>query len=123
MRQVYNRVFAIPWLTGDSGYVYSERIQPGYVLHVLSCSAHSPARHASDNAIIGISQGGEEIIITAQAPLAAQDAIDAPNDFYVGEGGRVYAKFTDARNTDSIAIHINGEILPLCDWERSEGSR
>lgn len=117
MRQVYNRSFTVAFTTGDSGYVFADRIEPGFVLHVHSCSAYSPARHASDNAVIGIRSGGQDIIVTAQAPLAAQDAIDAPTDFYAGEHDQVFALFPDARNTDSIGIHISGELLPLYQLE------
>lgn len=117
MKQVYSRSFTVTFLSGDSGYVFADRIDPGHILHVHSCSAYSPARHASDNAIIGIRQGGQDIIVTAQAPLAAQDAIDASNDFFVGESDQIFAYFPDARNTDLIGIHINGILLPLSEWE------
>ena len=30
---------------------------------------------------------------------------------------QVFAYFPDARNTDSIQIHINGEIISLDHWE------
>lgn len=117
MKQVYNRSFAATWLTGDSGYVFSDRIDPGYVLHVHSCSAYSPEREASDDVVIGIRSGSGDTIVTAQAPLAAQRAVDTPNDFFLGEGDQLFAYFPDVDNTDVIGIHINGVLMPLDEWE------
>ncbi len=118
MRQVYNRSFTVTWLTGDSGYVFADRIEPGYVLHIHSCSAYSPGRAASNQISIGIRSGGQDIIVTSQAPLAAQYGIDAPHDFFAGEHDQVFGLFPSAHNGDSISIHISGEIIPLCEWER-----
>ena len=118
MRQIYNRSFTVTWLTGDSGYVLAERIDPGYVLHVLSCSAYSPQRELSDDVVIGIRNGGEDIILTAQAPLAAQRGVDTPTPFLVGESDQVFAYFPDADNTDSLSIHINGVLMPVREWEK-----
>jgi hypothetical protein len=117
MKQVYNRSFTVVWSTGDSGYVLSDRIEPGYVLHVLSCCAYSAQREASDDVVIGIRNGGEDIPLTAQAPLAAQMAVNTPTDFVLGEGDQVFAYFPDADNADSIALHINGELIDLSSWE------
>lgn len=118
MRQIYSRSFTVTWLTGDSGYVFSEKIDPGYVLHVLSCSAYSPERELSDDVVIGIRNGGQDIILTAQAPLAAQRGVDTPTDFYVGESDQVFAYFPDVDNGDSIGIHLNGILLTLPEWEK-----
>ena len=117
MRQIYNRSFTVTWATGDSGYVFADRIDPGYVLHVHSCTAYSPEREASDDVIIGIRNGGQDIILTARAPLAAQRGVDAPTEFFVGESDQLFAYFPDVDNGDSIGIHINGEIIDLKDWE------
>lgn len=121
MRQVYNRSFAVTFSTGDSGYVFADRIEPGFILHVLSCSAYSPEREASDDVIIGIRNGGEDLILTAQAPLAAQMAVDTPTEFIVGESDQVFAYFPDADNGDSISLHINGELHYRKDWEKTNG--
>lgn len=117
MRQIYSRSFTVAFATGDSGYVLSERIDPGWVLHVLSCSAYSPEREASDDVIIGVRNGGQDVVITAQAPLAAQRGVDAPNDFFVGEGDQVFAYFPDVDSTDSIGIHLNGVLVRREEWE------
>lgn len=118
MRQIYSRSFTVTFTTGDSGYVFADRIDPGYVLHVLSCCAYSPQREASDAVIIGIRNGGQDIILTAQSPLAAQRGVDTPTDFYVGESDELFAYFPNVDNNDSIGIHINGELMTLEDWEK-----
>ena len=117
MRQIYNRSFTVTFATGDSGYVLAERIDPDKILVVLSCCAYSPQRELSDNVIIGIRNGGQDIILTAQAPLAAQRGVDTPTPFLVGESDQVFAYFPDVDNGDSIGIHINGELHDLGHWE------
>ncbi len=118
MRQVYSRGFAATFATGGSTYVFSEKIDPGQVLEVYSCTAYSAQRAASDNVIIGIRNGGEDLILTAQAPLAAQRGVDAPNKFLVGEGDQVFANFPDVDNTNKIEIHLNGWLYDLEEWGR-----
>lgn len=118
MKQVYSRSFTVTFLTGDSGYVFADRIDPGNVLHVHSCSAYSPEREVSDDVIVGIRNGGQDQILTAQAPLAAQRGVDVPNDFFIGEGDQLFAYFPDVDNGDSIGIHINGVLLPLSELEK-----
>ncbi len=118
MRQIYSRSFTVTFSTGDSGYVFAEKIDPGHVLEVFSCTAYSPQRAASANVIIGIRNGGEDIILTAQAPLAAQRGVDAPNKFFVGEGDQVFAYFPGVATTNTIGIHINGVLHDLEEWGR-----
>lgn len=118
MRQIYSRSFTVTFTAGDSGYVLAERIDPGYILRVLSCCAYSPQREASDDVIIGIRNGGQDTILTAQAPLAVQRGVDTPNDFLVGESDQVFAYFPDVNNTDSIGIHLNGVLMTLEDFEK-----
>ncbi len=118
MKQVYSRKFTATFATGGSKYVFADKIDPGYVLHVFSCAAYSPGRDASDDVIIGIRNGGQDIVLTAQAPLAAQLGVDAPGSFFVGEGDRVFANFPDVGNTEVIELHINGVLVPLEEWDK-----
>lgn len=123
MRQVYSRSFAVTFATGDSGYVLADRVKPGHILHVLSCLAYSPQREASDDVVIGIRDPAGDIILAAEAPLAAQMGVAAPNEFLVGEGDRVFAYFPDCDNTDSLQIHLNGILYPLNEWNQLTHSR
>lgn len=117
MRQVYNRSFTVTWKTGDSGYVFSDKVGEGYVLHVHSCFAYAPEREANDHILIGIRNGGQDTILIAQATLAVQLGSNTPTDFFVGEGDQVYAYFSDVDDTDHIGIHLNGVLMLLSDWE------
>lgn len=123
MRQIYSRSFTVTFSTGDSGYVFSERIDPGYVLLILACCAYSPQRKLSDDVIIGIRNGGQDNILTAQAPLAAQRGVHTPTCFYVGESDQVFGYFPDAINGDSLGIHLNGILLPLKEWDERKDRR
>jgi hypothetical protein len=118
MRQILSRKYSHKWATGEIEYIYSEQIPPGYVVHVKSCVAYSELRDASDDVVIGYTDGGEKVIVTAMATLAAQFGIAAQNDFYVGEGDKVFAYFPDVENNDVIELHINGTLLTVEDFEK-----
>jgi hypothetical protein len=117
MRQVLSRSYAVTCATGGSKYVYSEPVPPGYVVHIKSCLGYCEQREASDDMILGYTDGGKEIYITAKATLAAARGISAESEFYVGEGDKVFALFPDVDNTDVIELHLNGTLLTLSDFE------
>ena len=117
MRQVYINSWSALWATGDSGYIFSDRIEPGKLLHVHSAFAYAPERDASDKITIGVRHGGKDIILRAQATLAVQLGSEFPSDFFVGEGDQVFAYFANAEDGDTIGIHVNGVIMPLAEWE------
>jgi len=118
MRQILSRKYSHKWATGETEYIYSEQVPPGYVVHVKSCVAYSAERDSSDDVVIGYTDGGDKIIVTAMATLAAQMGIAALADFYVGEGDKVFAYFPDVENNDTIELHINGTLLPIEDFEK-----
>lgn len=117
MRQIYSRAFTVTFTTGDSAYVFTEKIDPGQILHVHACFAYAPEREANDNIIIGVRNGGQDIILVAVATLAAQRGANTPTDFFIGEGDQLYAYFPNVDNTDSIGIHVNGVIMSRKEWE------
>ena len=118
MRQIYNKSNTVTWVTGSSGYVFSDKVEPGYIIHVHSCFAYSPEREANDHILIGIRNGGQDTVLIAQATLAVQLGSNTPTDFFLGEGDQVYAYFSDVDNNDHIGIHLNGVIMTLEDWEK-----
>jgi hypothetical protein len=118
MRQVYSRSFTHKWATGETTKIYSERVDPGYVLHVTLCFAYSPERDASDDVLIGIKNGGEDITLFAVAPAVAQKGANVDNEFYVGEGDQVFADFEDVEDGDTIGVNINGILMPRADFEK-----
>lgn len=117
MRQVFNRAFQTTFATGDTGYVLSERIDSGYILHVHACFAYAPDRDANDRIIIGIRNGGLDVILKALSPLATQEGDAVATDFYVGENDQVYGYFPDSENGDTIGINLNGVLIPRRLWE------
>jgi hypothetical protein len=118
MRQALARSYAATFATGGSKYVYSEQVPPGYIVHVKSCLAYSENREASDDVIIGFTDAGKEIYVTAKATLAAARGIAADSDFYVGEGDKVFANFPDVDDGDKIELHINGTLITLAEFEK-----
>ena len=119
MKQIYAQKFAVTYSTGDSGYVYSDRVPPGMVLRVRVFLAYAPEREASDDIVMGIENGGEKVIVRASAPLATQKGLANDNPFWVGEGDRLFAYFPDADDTDTLEIHIAGAITTLKEWQES----
>lgn len=118
MRQIYARKFTDVFATGDTGYVYSEKIDPGMVLRVEIAFAYAPDRKASDNIILGIVDGVEKVILRAAAPLEAQKGLANDNPFHMGEGDRLYAYFPDVDDTDTIELHVIGTLMPLDEWRQ-----
>lgn len=113
MKYLYQRKFSVAFATGDSGYVFAERVDPGYILKVDTCLAYSPEREANDNVIIGIRTGTQDILLTSQAPAPVQRGVEAPGPFSVGEGDQLFAYFPDVDNGDTLEIHIAGELQLL----------
>lgn len=118
MRQVYSRSFTVTFATGDSGYVLSDRIDPGYVLRVRSCYAYSPEREASDAIYIGIRDGATDIVHFMIAPVATLKGSDMRNELLIGEGDQVFAYFPNCDSGDTLGLNLNGELIPLEDWEK-----
>lgn len=118
MRQLISRRYSTTWITGASKFIFSDPVPAGHVVHIKSCVAYSEKRDASDNVLIGYTDGGETIYVTAKATLAAQQGIEATNDFFVGEGDRAFGLFPDVENLDVIELHLNGTLLPIEDFEK-----
>lgn len=118
MKQIYARSFTVTFSTGDSGYVYGQKISPGMVLRVETCFAYAPEREASEQIILGIQDGAEKIIIRASAPLATQKGVANDNPFSMGEGDQLFAYFQNAEDGDEIAIHVIGVLYTLDEWRK-----
>lgn len=116
MKQLYNRRFSRKWATGESTRVYSEQVPTGHVLHVHQCFAYAPERENNDDILIGISNGGEELLLLASTLGTAQRGAEVANHFDVGEGFQLFADFPDVDNTDTIAIDIFSTLYPIDEW-------
>lgn len=116
MRYVYCEKRGRNVAATDDRYVYSDRVRPGNVLHVMSCFAGAPEREAADLITMGVESGGENVCIRSRAGTAAKDGMSALNPFLVGEGDRVFAYFPDADEGDDIHLCLNGFMAPLAIW-------
>jgi hypothetical protein len=118
MRQVYNRSFTATLVSGGSRYVFSEKVASGMVLHVHSCFAYAPERLANDHISIGLRNGGEDVVLQAQATLAQQLGASTQCGFFVGENDQVFGYFSDADDGNHISINLNGVLIPLPEWTK-----
>jgi len=120
MRQIYIRKFSETFVTAPSGYVYSDRIKPGLILHVHNCFAYSPQFAINEIIMIGIKTGGSTVLIRARSPGVAAEGMSAINDFFCGEGDEIFAYFPNASGTDAMELHVIGCMLSLNEF-RAQG--
>lgn len=116
MRLMYIRSWRETLTAGHSGYVLSERIDPGMVLHVQNCYAHAPERAVSDITWLGVRSGGQDVLVRARGGAVAKEGMSAINDFFVGEGDQVFAAFPDAEEDDTGELHVIGVLYDLESW-------
>lgn len=122
MAQIYARKWSETVEAGHSKYVFSERIPAGHVLHVKNCFAHAPEREANDIIKLGVRNGGVDVLVRARGGAVAKEGMSALCDFPIGESDQVFAYFPDSDNTDTIELHIIGELYRLEEWRsRKEG--
>jgi len=118
MGQIYCEKWSEKVDAAHSLYVFSDRVEPGMVLHVMNCFAHAPEREALDRVHLGVQNGGTKVLIRARKWNIAGEGVSAFNDFFVGEGDQVYAYFPDADNTNTIELHVIGVIMTLDEWRQ-----
>ena len=118
MRQIYCEKWSETVDASHSKYVFSDRVKPGWMLHVHNCFGHAPERKSADKAHIGIENGGTKVLVRSRSWDVAGDGVSALNDFYVGEGDQVYAYFPDADSTDTIELHVIGILMTLDEWRQ-----
>jgi len=120
MRQIFAHTWNETISTSGSKYVYSDKIQPGKILHVHSCCALSPQGEVNDLVKIGIKNGGQKTLMTAKPVTVVGEGIDAPTDFFLGEGDQIFGYFPSADDTDTVELHVVGVELPLVIWKAME---
>lgn len=116
MRTVYCQKWGRTVAATDDRYVKSDRIKPGYVLHVMSCFVHAPERAAGDVLRLCVRSGGQDVCIRNRAANLAKTGMSTLNPFLVGEGDQVLAYFPDADQGDTIELCINGFLMPIAEW-------
>lgn len=118
MKQLYVRSWSDEITSGHSGYIYSERIDPGHILHVHNCFVYTAEAEDNDEVRIGIVNGGQNTKIRAKTLDTPQMGMSALNDFFLGEGDRVFGYFANADLNDTIELHIVGVLYSLDEWRK-----
>lgn len=116
MRQLYIKKWCKTATTAPSLYVLSDRIKPGWILHVHNCYAHAPERDTSEIIMLGVRNGEGDILIRSRGGAIAKEGMSALNDFFVGEGDQIFAYFPSATGTESIELHVVGCLITLDEY-------
>jgi len=116
MSQIYAEKWSETVVTGHSKYVLSDRIQTGHVLYVKNCFGYSPEIAAGEEVRIGVRNGGTDVYVRVRDAETRNKGLSALNEFLVGEGDQVFAYFPDAENTETIELHVIGELFRLEEW-------
>lgn len=101
---------------GHNRRVYSERVDAGWLLTVLSCYLHIPDSKIGHVAEILVSDGAQELEIRSRGRDAAKQGMSTLNPFYVGEYQRVIGHSPDSNLNDKICLTVIGHLTPLWDW-------
>lgn len=116
MRQLYIKKWCETAITAPSLYVFSDRIKPGWILHVHNCYAHAPERAANEIVMLGIRNGEGDVLIRVRAAGIAAEGMSSRRDFFVGEGDQIFAYFPSAAGGDVIELHVVGCLISLDDF-------
>ncbi|MBA7494447.1 hypothetical protein ES702_05023 [subsurface metagenome] len=116
MRRVYIEKWSETVDAAHSKYVFSDRVDPGYVLHVHSCYAHAPQRAANAIIWLGVRDGVKDVLVRARGGAIAKEGMSALRDFFVGEGDQVFAHFPDSVGGNTIELHVIGCLISLDEW-------
>jgi len=121
MRQIYANSWKETIVDGHSKRVYSERVPGRKILYVTSCFALSNERASSDRILIGLENGGQELVVRSYKPGAAQLGLSILNQGEIGEGDRLFAEFLDSDNTNVIELHVCGVLYDAAAWRKLAG--
>lgn len=121
MRQIYAESWKETIAAGHSKRVYSDKVPIGKILFVASCFALANEREVNDRILIGLENGGQEIVIRSYKPGATQLGLSILNQVAIGEGDRLFAEFLDADNTDIIELHVCGVLYDANAWRKLAG--
>lgn len=116
MRQIYIDKWCEVVDATHTRYVLSDRVEPGWILHVHNCYAHAPQRSAGDILWLGVRNGGKDVLVRARGGAVAKEGMSALRDFFVGEGDQIFAYFPDAAETHNIELHVVGCLISLDQW-------
>jgi len=101
---------------GHDKKVYSERIDPGWILEVKCCYFYVPEISTNDKVILFIEGGSQELIVRARGKEVGRLGMSALCPFLVGEHQRVVGSAPNADVGDTLELTVIGEITPLFSW-------
>lgn len=103
----------------DDRIILSDRIRPGYVLHVMSCFAYAPDSASGDVLCVRVRSGGQDVCIRYRGTPAVKRGMSTLNHFLVGEGDQIVGCFPDSDEGDTIELCINGFLMPVSEWREN----
>ena len=121
MKQIYIESWKETIVAGHNKRVYGDKVPVGKVFEVSSCFALSNQRATNDRILIGLEDGGQEMVIRSYKPGATQLGLSILNQGAIGEGDRLFAEFLDADNTDVIELHVGGVLYDANAWRKLAG--
>jgi len=119
--------FEYQWLAretitaGHNKRVYGERIEPGWMLTVISCYLHVPEIGTPDIVTILLEMGAQELIIRSRGKEVGRQGISTLCPFYVGEYQRIVGYAPNAELNNTLALTVIGSVSPLWDWRKWAG--
>lgn len=116
MRRLYLEKWSEEVDAAHSKYIFSERVDPGWILHVHNCYAHAPERDTSDIIMLGVRTGVKEVLVRSRGGAVAKEGMSSLNDFFVGEGNDIFAYFPDSDTGDTIELHVIGCLISLDEY-------
>jgi len=121
LRFEYQYIDSVTITEGHNRRVYSERIEPGWILTVTNCYIYVPEVGTPDKVIILVEAGAQEIVIRARGKEVGRLGISSLTPFVVGEYQRIIGYAPQANVGDSISLNIGGWLSPLWDWRKRPG--
>jgi len=119
MRTVFCEKYGREVAAVDNRLVKSDRIRPGYVLHVMNCYAYAPESETNDVICILVRSGGQDICVRYRGTPAVKRGLSALNEFLVGEGDQIIGCFPNSDEGDTIELCINGFLMPVSEWREN----
>lgn len=101
---------------GHDKKVYGDRVEPGFILVVLTSYLHMPDSHQGDVATITVENGPLELEIRSRARDAAKQGMSSLNPYHVWEYQRVVGHSPDSDIGDELCLTVIGQLMTFEDF-------
>lgn len=115
-RHLYARQFTETVAAGHSLKVFSEKVDPRYILRIDACFFHVPESQINDVLMIYMENGGQDTIMVSEVVETAKNGLKLPTPLTIGEGDRIYGYSASADVGDSLVLSIAGKLIPVDEW-------